>query len=105
MSQSVPTRPTSAKPQPKVNVRHLTVTALLSFVLPLILALAIDLYFDLLPWVTLAAIVIFIPTGSFLVNRAALSEMDRVIETVAPVDEMEMENSEARNDHLDGNPQ
>jgi len=52
--------------------------------LPCTLAIGLDWWLGSLPWITLVAIVIFIPTAAIVISRTALREMDRIIEVVAP---------------------
>ncbi|MEZ4861854.1 MAG: hypothetical protein R3C14_11115 [Caldilineaceae bacterium] len=57
---------------------------MLSLIAPVICAVVLDLYFNWLPMLTIGAAVLFIPLSTFVVIRAALSEMDQLIEKIAP---------------------
>lgn len=70
----------------RINVRRLLRTLITSFLLPLTLAILIDLQFGWFPLVTIGATVIFIPLATVIVTRAALSEMDQIIQKLAPLD-------------------
>ena len=70
----------------RINVRRLLRSLITSFLLPLTLAILIDLQFGWFPLVTIGATVIFIPLASVIVTRAALSEMDQIIQKLAPLD-------------------
>lgn len=70
--------------QPRIDLRKLTQTFLVVLFLPTAAAVAIDLWLDMLPFVTLIVILIVFPLATFLINRTALQEMDRIIQEVAP---------------------
>ncbi len=70
----------------RINIQRLLRSVLTTLVLPLTLAMLIDLQFGWFPFVTIGATVIFIPLSTFIVVRAALSEMDQVIQKLAPLD-------------------
>jgi len=70
----------------RINVRRLLRSLITSFLLPLTLAILIDLQFGWFPLVTIGATVIFIPLATVIVTRAALSEMDQLIQKLAPLD-------------------
>lgn len=70
----------------RINVRRLLRSLITSFLLPLTLAILIDLQFGWFPFVTIGATVIFIPLATVIVTRAALSEMDQLIQKLAPLD-------------------
>ena len=50
------------------------------------IAILLDYQLGLLPWVTIVASTIFIPLATVLVIRAALSEMDLLIQEIAPLE-------------------
>lgn len=81
----------------RINVRRLLRALITSFLLPVVLAILIDLQFGWFPLVTIGATVIFIPLATVIVTRAALSEMDQIIQKLAPVD---LEASEAPYDKI-----
>lgn len=70
--------------QPRIDLRKLTQTFLVVLFLPTVTAIAIDLWLDMLPTVTLIVILIVFPLATILINRTALREMDRIIQEVAP---------------------
>lgn len=70
----------------RINIRRLLRGLVTSFLLPLTLAILIDLQFSWFPLVTIGATVIFIPLATVIVTRAALSEMDQIIQKLAPLD-------------------
>lgn len=70
----------------RINVQRLLRSLITSFLLPLTLAILIDLQFGWFPLVTIGATVIFIPLATVIVTRAALSEMDQLIQKLAPLD-------------------
>jgi len=55
-------------------------------VLPLTILILVDFALGWTPLLTIVASVIFIPLSSIIVIRATLSELDRVIQAVAPVE-------------------
>jgi hypothetical protein len=70
----------------RINVRLLVTSIFYSLVLPLTIAMLLDWSIGWTPWLTIGASVIFIPLASVVVIRATLAELDRVIETVAPLE-------------------
>jgi hypothetical protein len=81
--------------EPRVDIYRLLRILLLAGIVPLVFLVALDLASGLWPILTLFGAVIFLPLGSYLVGRAALDEMNRVIEEVAPLVE---ESSDKRSD-------
>ena len=73
--------------EPRVDIRRLLRVLLIAGIMPLTFLIWIDLASGYWPIFTLAGIAIFLPLGSFLVGRAALDEMNKVIEQVAPLGE------------------
>ncbi len=69
----------------RINLWLLTQYLLLVLVLPCSAAFAADLLLGTLPFITIAAIVIFFPTAAIVISRTALSELDRVYDEVAPL--------------------
>jgi hypothetical protein len=69
-----------------VNVRRLSKTLFISFLLPLSFALLMDVILGTTPLVTVLGLLVVFPVGGFFVIRAALSEMDKVIQEVAPAE-------------------
>ncbi|MCC6458416.1 MAG: hypothetical protein IT328_25930 [Caldilineaceae bacterium] len=68
----------------RINLRLLSQLFLVVLVLPCAAAIAVDLLIGTLPFVTIAAILIFFPTAAIVISRAALRELDRVFDEVAP---------------------
>ncbi len=60
---------------------------LFTLILPVTVAVSLDLATGLLPLLTIFASVICIPLSTFLVNRTVLLEMDRVFAVIAPQSE------------------
>lgn len=70
----------------RINIRRLFIRLWLSFIFPMGMALLLDWQIGLFPWVTICASVVFIPLATVFVIRAALSEMDLLIQEVAPLE-------------------
>lgn len=70
----------------RINIRKLLSRFIYSLVLPMMLAILIDMQGGWFPWVTIAASVFFIPFSTVIVIRTALSEMDQLIQQVAPLE-------------------
>lgn len=70
----------------RINIRRLLRSLVTSFIFPLTLAILIDMQIGWFPLVTIGAIVIFIPLSTVIVTRVALSEMDQLIQALAPLD-------------------
>lgn len=70
----------------RMNVRYLGNTVLYSLILPLTIAVLLDLNLGWQPILTIGASLIFIPLASLIVIKATLAEFNRVIEQVAPVE-------------------
>ena len=68
----------------RINVRRLALSVLFSLLLPVLLAILVDWQLGFFPWLTIGSSLIFIPLSTFIVIRAALAEMDQLIQTVAP---------------------
>jgi hypothetical protein len=73
-------------PQPRMNTRKLTLLLVFGLLLPVSSALAVDLFLGSLPVVSIVAVVICFPVAAILISRTALSELDRVIQVVAPIE-------------------
>lgn len=67
-----------------LNIRRLFKLVLLLLVMPLSISISLDIILDLLPWLTLIVSLISIPLASIVITRATLSELDKVIQQVAP---------------------
>jgi len=57
---------------------------LFTLVIPMSLVVTADMLTGLLPWLTVAAVLICIPLATIVVNHAILLEFDRVVSVVAP---------------------
>ncbi len=68
----------------RIDVWRALKALLLTLVIPLSAAFVIDRLTGLLPFVTIVAIVVFIPLATIVVGRILLAELDRVIAIVAP---------------------
>ena len=72
---------------PRVDVRRLLLILLLGVMLPS--TMLIDIALGTWPLLTLFCVMIALPVGTFFMSRAALHEMNKVIEVVAPPDDEE----------------
>jgi uncharacterized membrane protein YgaE (UPF0421/DUF939 family) len=70
----------------RINVRRLFRSLWLSLILPMGIALLLDWQLGFFPWLTIGASVIFIPLATVFVIRAALSEIDQMIQELAPLE-------------------
>ena len=70
----------------RINIRRLITSILVSLVLPLALAILLDHSLGWTPLATIGASLFFIPLSTVIVTRAALSELDQIIQRVAPLD-------------------
>jgi len=70
----------------QINVRRLVMNVLFSLVFPVTILILIDFNLGWTPLLTIVASVVFIPLSSIIVIRAVLSELDRVLQAVAPVE-------------------
>jgi uncharacterized membrane protein YgaE (UPF0421/DUF939 family) len=68
----------------RINVRRLALSVVFSLLLPVLLAILLDWQLGFFPWLTIGVSLIFIPLSTFIVIRAALAEMDQLIQAVAP---------------------
>jgi len=75
----------------RLNIRRLTISILVSLVLPLVIVVLLDLNLGSTPLLTIVASLILIPISSIIVVRTVLSELDKVIQAVAP---LEIDNKE-----------
>jgi len=71
-------------PQTRVDWRRLTKWLLATLIVPVVLAILLDLLIATLPILTLIMSLICIPVATIFVGRAILSEMDRVLTVLAP---------------------
>lgn len=68
----------------QINLRRLVMVVLSSLVLPMGIAILVDVQLGWMPLLTIGAAIILIPLSSFLVIRMALAELERVVQVVAP---------------------
>lgn len=78
----------------RINIQRLLFSICFSFILPMAFAMGVDLSLGLFPWITIGATIIFIPLATVIVTRAALSEMDQLIQEVAPLDPTQNEQAQ-----------
>ncbi len=72
--------------QAHVDWQQLSIRLLLSLIAPVSFALILDWWLATLPLITMIVGLICIPIATVVVVRTALSELDRVIAEVAPLD-------------------
>ncbi|MCX6045090.1 MAG: hypothetical protein NT075_08250 [Chloroflexi bacterium] len=70
----------------RINIQRLSMSILITLLLPLVLAVLVDYSLGWMPWTTIGASLVFIPLSTIVVTRATLSELDKVIRQVAPVE-------------------
>ncbi len=70
----------------RINIQRLLMRLLITLLLPLALAVLADYSLGWMPWTTIGASLIFIPLSTIVVTRATLSELDKVIRQVTPVE-------------------
>lgn len=68
----------------RIDLRRLSWTLLLYLILPFSLAIAGDAMLGVWPILTVVAVGLAFPIAGFVVSRAAVAEMERVIRSVAP---------------------
>jgi hypothetical protein len=73
----------------RIDVRRLARLVFYALLLPGSLGIGSDFVFGLFPLLTLATVVLVFPIAGFLIMRAALREMEGVIQQVAPEEEAE----------------
>lgn len=69
-----------------IDGRRLGISLFLTLVLPVGCALFLDFWLNTWPLLVMAVGLICIPLATIVVMRAALTELDRVIEEVAPLE-------------------
>lgn len=69
---------------PRIDYWRALRALLFTLVLPVVVAIALDVVTGLLPIVTIVAAVLCIPLATIVVNRVLLGEMDRILAMVAP---------------------
>ena len=73
----------------QINVKLLIQYVLLTLVFPFAIAITVDLAFGFMPFFTIGAIAIFIPLSTVVVIRKSLMEFNRIIDAVAPIEEID----------------
>jgi len=68
-----------------IDIRRLIQTLVLSLFLPLSIALSIDIFYGYMPFCTIFAVTIFIPLSTVIVIRTVLSQMDNMLQEIAPI--------------------
>jgi hypothetical protein len=63
---------------------------LLTLVIPMSMAVMVDVTTGTLPWLTIAAVIICIPLATIVVNRTVLAEFSRIVAIVAPAEASEL---------------
>ena len=76
---------------PRINVRRLAKLLVWGLIVPLTAAFLFDNLTGTAPWATLIVVVLCIPLTTVLVSRAALQEMDRIIQVIAPSEQLHQE--------------
>lgn len=69
----------------RINIRRLLRSLVTSLIAPMALAVFIDMQIGWFPLITIGATVIFIPLSTVIVVRAALAELERIVQQVAPL--------------------
>lgn len=69
----------------RINVQRLLRSLVTSLIAPMLAAILFDWQLGWFPLITIGATVIFIPLSTVVVVRAALAELDQVIQQVAPI--------------------
>jgi hypothetical protein len=77
----------------RIDVRRGVKALLFTLVLPVTLAVFIDVTTGTLPWLTIAAAILCIPLATIVVNRTVLAEFGRVVAIVAPEEDSTEEDS------------
>jgi len=68
----------------RINIRRLLFALMTSFILPMLMVMLADWQFGLFPWLTIGTSLVCIPLATVIVIRTALSEMDLLIQEIAP---------------------
>ena len=76
----------SEQPAPRIASRRLLSRLLWALLLPVAAAFAADAVLGTRPLLAVAAAIVCIPLATVLVSRTALTELNKVIQQVAPAD-------------------
>lgn len=77
------------QPSPRIDVWRLGKRMLLALILPTLIAITVDVLAGTWPFVTLLTAAFCFPIAGYLVMRAAVQEMHKVIAEVAPEESSE----------------
>ena len=75
------------QPAPRIASSRLLKRLVWGLIVPVAVAFAADAALGTSPWLALAAALVCIPLATLLVSQAALHELNKVIEQVAPPEE------------------
>lgn len=73
-----------AMPKTRINLRPLITALFVGVIVPISIAIFVDIRLGTLPIATIAALILFMPLGAIWLSRVSLNEFDRVIDEVAP---------------------
>ncbi len=85
-------------PSARINIWRLTVIFVVSAAIPLSIGLGVDALFPSSLSMLMVAAIVSIPVVAFVVSRAVLAEMGRVIQLIAPVEANQSEDKNPRDD-------
>lgn len=77
----------------RINIWRLSQIFFISAVIPLLIGLGVDILFPSSISMLMVAGIVSIPIVAFVVSRAVLAEMERVIQLVAPFEPTDDENA------------
>lgn len=80
---------------PRIDIWRLGKRMLLALILPILIAIGVDVFAGTWPFVTLLTAAFCFPIAGFLVMRAAVQEMHKVISEIAPEEQDEDGNETA----------
>lgn len=73
-------------PSTTIDIYRLCSSLLSTLILPMSIVVLVDYSWGWMPLLTIIASLILIPLSSLIVVRTILAELDRIIESVAPVE-------------------
>jgi len=77
----------------RINIWRLSLIFFVSAAIPLLIGLGVDILFPSSISMLMVAGIVSIPIVAFVVSRAVLAEMERVIQLVAPFEPVDDENT------------
>lgn len=77
----------------RINIWRLSLIFVVSAAIPLLIGLGVDILFPSSLSMLMVAGIVSIPIVAFVVSRAVLAEMERVIQLVAPSEPADDENT------------